>query len=220
MPSNDKISIIAFVDKPDTYKKSKIINEFNIKYCLTLDNFIHEVLEEKFTGLILDIQKVMKTPVHARNRIFSVAANHSLVRTKVESGNVVFVDDLSNFKQCCIDKDCIMTRRNERVKINLPIRFSQENDPAMANSFEGVIQNISESGCFISTTADIFDQDFLHLKFNDLSNKLPIYAGIRWIKSTDDKMEGVGVKFITIAPEQSSELLQKYITPNLTSGDS
>ncbi|SMF41328.1 PilZ domain-containing protein [Desulfovibrio gilichinskyi] len=220
MASNEKISIIAFVDSPEPYKKSKLISEFNIKYCSTLDNFIHEVLEEKFTGLILDIQKVMRTPAYARNRIFSVAANRSLIRTKVESDKVVFVDDLSNFKQCCIDSNCIMTRINERVKINIPIRISSENDPAMANSFAGIIQNISASGCFISTTADIFDQDFLHLKFTDLSNKLPIYAGIRWIKSTDDNMEGVGVKFITIEPEQFSELQQKYITPNLKSNDS
>ncbi|WP_291328951.1 PilZ domain-containing protein [Desulfovibrio sp. UCD-KL4C] len=220
MPSNDKLSTIAFVDSPEKYKKSPIANEFNIKYCLTLDNFIHEVLKEKFTGLILDIPKVMKTPAYARNRIFSIAANHSLIRTKVESGKVVFVDDLSTFKQSYIENDCIMSRKSERVKINIPIRISAENDPAMANSFDGMVQNISKSGCLISTTNDIFDQDFLHLKFDELSNKLPIYVGIRWIKSTNDKMEGVGVKFITITPEQSSELQQKYITPNLKSDDS
>lgn len=217
MPSNDKISIIAFVDSPEPYKKSKLTSEFNITYCSTLDKFIHEVLKEQYTGLILDIQKVMGTPPYARNRIFSVAANSSLIRTKIESGEVTFVDDLSNFKQCCIDSNCIMIRKNERVEINLPILISSEKDPAMANSFEGVIQNLSESGCFIRTTADIFDQDFLYLKFNELSNKLPVYAGIRWIKSTDDKMEGIGVKFITIAPEQSAELQQKYITPNMKS---
>ncbi|SDL39822.1 PilZ domain-containing protein [Maridesulfovibrio ferrireducens] len=215
MLTDEKIPVIAFVDNPEHYQKSEVTNDLNIKYCASLDLFLNEVLEEKFAGLILDIQKVMKTPIYERNRIFSISAERPLIRTKIESNKAVFVDDPSNFKLCCREKTSSMTRINERVEVDIPILISSENDPAMANSFNGAIQNISESGCFINTDVDLFDQDFIYLRFDNLSNKLPIYAGIRWTKSTKDNLEGIGVKFITITEDQKSELLIKYIKPNL-----
>ncbi len=215
MVSAEKMTVIAFVDNPELYTRSEISSGLDIKFCASLDSFLRKVLEEKCNGLILDIQKVMKTPHEERNRIFSVAADRPLMRSKTESGKALFLDDSDAFKVNCRQTKNITTRMNERVEVHIPILISPEEDPAMANSFSGTVLNISQTGCFILTDADICDQDFLHIKFIDILNKLPIYVGIRWSKSSEDNLNGFGVKFITMAGNQPGELLERYIKPNL-----
>ncbi|CCO22171.1 PilZ domain-containing protein [Maridesulfovibrio hydrothermalis] len=210
MPGTDRIFVIAFVDSHLPYQGMNIHSKLDIKFCTDLDSFFEEMLKTEHAGLILEMHKVMDTPALERNKIFAFAASKPVLRTRAKSKTADLVDDPDQFINNCKTKKKGRIRRFERTEVDLQIQISCDNDHAMASDFSGTIRNISETGCFIETRTDFSENKFIHIKINDISNKLPIYAALCWTKNGPDKLYGYGVKFISIQEDQSAELVKKY----------
>ncbi len=81
-----------------------------------------------------------------------------------------------------------------------------ENDPAMAQSFNGTIHYISEQGCIFRTDTNLEGANFLYLQIDSLKNRLPIFAGLCSEQSKKDCPCGVRTKFLDIKNDQQEEI--------------
>lgn len=214
---SEKIPVIAFADSHLPYLDMDLHADLNIKFCTDLDDFFEEVLSSDFSGMILEMRKVMKTPACDRNKIFSLAAAKPLMRSKARTDSAVLVDDPIRFCKDCMLNRKGQIRRYERADVDLQIQVSREDDHVMARESCAEVLNLSETGCFIKTGTDFSENRFLHLKFHDISDKLPIYGAVRWSTTPRKGTYGYGIQFVSIRPGQKNELLERHIRPNLNS---
>lgn len=217
MNCTDKTPVIAFTESHVPYQGLDINSELNIKFCSDLDIFFEEIISQNFFGIILEMRKVMDTPAFDRNKIFTLAKNKPLLRSKTKNRTAILVDDPVQFQNDCRQKHKGQVRRFKRVNTDLQIQISTEEDYVMANDFYGKVINISEEGCFFRSKIDFSGNQFAHIKFNDIPNKLPIYCAIRRTSPQKDGLFGYGVQFVSIHEDQSEVLFQRYIEPNLIS---
>ncbi len=211
MGTNTATPIIAYLDADKPLKVSEKI-DIEIEQTYTLEAFTSRLMKGGYSGLILDIHKVMRETPQERNRIFAFASGSPVMRTKADSyGNRIFIDSPEIFMECC--NGCCRTnvREEERVEIDIPAGISLESDPAMAGIKEANLKNISREGCFIATDEDLSDEHFLNIRIETLSNRLPILAGIRWRTDENHTFQGVGVRFIKIQDDQREEIEKLYL---------
>ncbi len=215
MPSTNRIPVLAFTECQLPYRNMSINSELNIKFCTDLNQFFDEMLNCDYSGLLLEMKKVMQTPATHRDKIFSLAADRPILRVKTKSKIAVLVDDPDKFKARCQHNENGLIRQYQRANVKSQIQISTDDDRAMAKRHCGIVVNISETGCFFQTKTDFSNSKFINLKFHDINNKLPIYSGIRWMSRLKNELFGYGVQFVSIHKEQTSELLYKLIIPNL-----
>ena len=162
------------------------------------------------TGLILDVQRVMRADRVSRDLLFSYADTVPIVRSKVEraTGLVIFIDSLEVLHHSCRGTGF---RAMVRVPVKLNALLSEGHDPAMAQVQRLNILDISLGGCFLYTMENFDDIDFVHIRIMELENKLPILCNIRWrqIWGRENVLPGIGVKFVSIKPDQLDEIREK-----------
>ncbi len=215
MTSNGKIPVLAFTDSDVPYLDMEMHSDLKISFCTNIEQFLNEALSSEFSGMILEMKKVMTTPVNDRNKIFTLAANKPLLRTKTKSKTAVLVDDPDRFRSDCKMNRKGQLRRYKRADVDLQIQVSHEDDHVMANEYRAEVLNISEAGCFFRTRTDFSANHFVHLKFHDIRNKLPIYGAIRWQTTPKNGIYGYGIHFISIKSDQLDELCSRHIKPNI-----
>lgn len=215
MKHTDNLSILVFTDNPNCYENFQRHSRAAIKFCQDLDCFFKETLSSDFSGMILEMKKVMATPARERNKIFALAADRPIMRTKLKKDLSTYVDDPDSFLEDCVQKRKAQLRRHDRVNVNLNAVISREDDHAMAAEFSAEIINISESGCYLKTTIDLSDNHLVNIKINKVSNKLPICGGICWRTIPKSGYHGYGIQFIKIEQDQSAELAEQIIKPRL-----
>ncbi|WP_320174808.1 PilZ domain-containing protein [Maridesulfovibrio sp.] len=215
MDNAEKLNLIAFTDTPLAYRNFQLHSKVEIKFCADLDGFFQEALSNDFSGMIFEMKKVMNTPTRERDNIFTIAANQPLMRTRIHKNIAIFVDDPDRFLTDCVQKKKALVRQHERVKVNLQAMVSHEDDHVMVNQSTAKITNLSESGCFLTTTADLSDNHFINIKITALSNRLPICGGISWKTDCNAKLQGYGIQFIQIHQDQTQQLYDEFIKPGL-----
>ena len=216
MKKAERLNLIAFTDTSLPYRNFQLHSKIEIKFCSDLDVFFHEALSNEFSGMILEMKKVMSTPARERDKIFTLAANQPLMRARIHKDIAIFVDDPDRFLTDCVQKNQALIRQHERVDVNLEARISRADDYAMASEFNAKIINISETGCYLITSTDFSESHLINIKLNILSNKLPICGGLRWKTIPKSDVYGYGIQFMKIQPDQSVELLNRVITPKLS----
>lgn len=211
---NDQI--IALTDDPALYDNSEQTSGLNIEHYSCVNTFFSAMLTKNYSGIILNMHKVMNTPCSERNKILSLAADIPIMRSIEREESTIFIDDPDIFKCRCDKQCCILSRSACPINVSIPIKISFDNDPAMAKTIAGVIHNICERGCSFHTGKEIISDDFIYLKIESLTNKLPIYSGLCRSNANGSCICGYKVRFIDIKKDQLSELQEIYITPNLT----
>ncbi|ACS80828.1 PilZ domain-containing protein [Maridesulfovibrio salexigens] len=215
MNCSENLSILAFTDSPRSYRNFQLHSKMKIEFCTDLDNYLHEALNSNFSGMILEMRKVMRIPARERNKLFMLAENQPLMRTRTYKGTVIYVDDPDSFRSNCIQKTKALVRQHERVKVSLPAMVSHEDDHVMVNKFNAEITNISETGCFLKTSADLSENNFINLRINTLSNSLPICCGISWKTDCSDNLQGYGIQFLQIRHDQAKQIYDEFLGPKL-----
>lgn len=211
MNTNELLPVVGYTDQQHPLHLSENLN-FALEQTHTLEEFINRMMKGDCSGLILDIRKVMAEDPLERNRIFAIAAGYPILRTKVDKhGNQIFIDSPDVFQNFCNGVCRTNVREDERVEININASISCEADPAMANSIDVRLKNISLDGCFIETEEDLSSEQFIHLRIPELSNRLPILAGIRWYTGQTHEHKGVGAKFVKILDEQRAEIADLFL---------
>ncbi|WP_027179089.1 PilZ domain-containing protein [Maridesulfovibrio bastinii] len=204
--------IVGYINRKEPLALSEQLN-FPLELTYTLEEFINRMMKDDCSGLILDIHKVMSEHPQERNRIFAIASGYPIVRTRMDKyGNRIFIDNPQVLKKENEWDAKVNVREEERVETDIQASISYENDPAMADSISVKLKNISLEGCFITTTEDFSEEQFINIRIETLSNKLPIVAGIRWYTNKTHTHQGFGVKFIKILEEQREEIEKLYFT--------
>lgn len=217
MDTAHKLSILAFTDTQFPYRNFHSHSQMDIKFCTELDHFFREALRDDFSGLLLEMKKVMEIPSSQRNKIFTIAASKPLMRTRVKKNAAYYVDDPDQFYNACTLRSKAQLRRHNRIHVELPVMISHEDDHVMAEEYKATIINLSESGCFMRTAIDLSANHLVHIRINELDNKLPICGGIRWCSAPKNESYGYGIQFMDIKPDQSEQLRCELLNPRLQS---
>lgn len=159
-------------------------------------------------GLVLEIDKVMKAERTERDRLFSYACCHPVLRTRANTRNnfITYLDPRDTFftnLDKAIGEKC---RNHERTKVELECELALESDPSMAEINGATLMDISAGGCLVRTTADWSSESFLHLRLAQLQNTRPIYSSIRWTRPDQGRETLMGIMFIDIADNQVDQI--------------
>ncbi|CCO22168.1 PilZ domain-containing protein [Maridesulfovibrio hydrothermalis] len=198
--------IIVFTDNPAAYDQTELTEHIDVEFCSCPDSICCAMLEKNYSGMILDMRKMMQTPCCKRDRILSLSAKTPIMRTLEEADRPICLDDHEDFICRCLKQCCIRTGSSCAISVSIPVEISLENDPAMRTTVTGTIHDLFEHGCTFHTDADLSGHTFLHLKISSLTNKLPIYAGVCREQTDLDCSCGYKVKFLDIKEDQSREL--------------
>ena len=210
-----KLSILAFTDNQQPYQNFHSHSQMDIKFCTDLEHFFREALSNEFSGMLLEMKKVMRVPSRERNKIFTIAASKPLMRTRVKKNAAYYVDDPDQFYNDCTLKTKSQLRRHNRIRVELPVMISHEDDHVMVEEYKATIINLSESGCFIRTATDLSGNHLVNIRISDIDNKLPICGGIRWSTTPKNGIHGYGIQFMDIKSDQSEQLFKELIRPGM-----
>ncbi|WP_432737595.1 hypothetical protein [Maridesulfovibrio sp. FT414] len=207
----DAKRILVYTDKPDSYRYCVLADMLNVDCCSCPDEFCCSMLKNNYSGQILDMRKMMNTPCCARNRILSFAATTPTLRAVVEFMEPVFLDNEDNFLCACREKGCTGNATACLISVNIPIKISLEDDPAMVNPVTGTIHHIDELGCDFHSETEIAGNSFLYLKIPCLRNSLPIYAGVCVEQCGCQHNCGHRVRFLYVKDDQIKEIQERFI---------
>lgn len=203
--------IIVYTDNPESYKSTLLNSLTDINYCSCPEQLCDEMLEKEYSGLVLDIHKIMKTPCCIRNRILSFSDNMPTMRALEKTNKPIFLDSHEDFLCNCQSNCCAGHEDSCPINVNIPVEISLDNDPAMAKGIHGTIHHIFDHGCSFHTKANLSEHNFLYLKIYELKNQLPIYVGICSRQNSSDFSCGYKVKFLCIKNDQKQEMNEKFI---------
>ncbi|MBU1248217.1 MAG: PilZ domain-containing protein [Proteobacteria bacterium] len=167
-------------------------------------------------GIILDVKLVMTTSPKERDRLFSLAKGMPIVRARIdpEKKTPTLLDPLQ-----CLNEQCEILqpafRFEPRVKVRLEALWSMDSDPAMSETNEGVLLDISTNGSFLHTPHILPDEDYLHLRMLEIKKQRPVHCAVRW-RRTDPgpgQFTGVGLKFIDLTDDQLAEIQSRFLKP-------
>ncbi|MBI9112776.1 hypothetical protein [Maridesulfovibrio ferrireducens] len=208
--------IIALTDDHTLYNDSEQISGLNIEHYSCVNSFFSAMLKNNYSGIILNMHKVMKTPCSERNKILSLSADLPTMRSIERGKSPIFIDDSDLFKCSCQKHSCLLSRPSCPITVSIPVKIGSDNDPAMAKPVAGIIHDICERGCTFHTDEDLTNYDFLYLKIESLANRLPIYSGVCKSISGGSCLCGYNVRFLDIKEDQLLELQDIYTNTNPT----
>ncbi len=165
-------------------------------------------------GIILDVKLVMAMDSTNRSHLFALASKMPIVRSRIDPTNNTpqLLDPLT-----CLSKTPKVThptfRIEDRITVQLETLWSNDNDPVMAKSFKGELQDISAGGAFMHAPSTLPTNDYMHLKILKLSNQRPIHCAVRWrrTQSSQDAVMGVELKFIDLTSDQLDDIHKQYL---------
>ncbi len=198
--------VIIYTDNPEKYIESDLSSYVKVECCSCPDKFCKALVERQYSGIILNVNKVMRTPCCDRNRILSISSGVPTIRTLEKESQPLFLDDHKNFICDCLTRKCNGSGYSCPVNVQIPVEVSLEDDPAMAQSITGTIHHISEDGCTFHTNANLADNSYLYLKIFSLNNKLPILSGVYREQNAANCSCGYEVKFLDIKDDQRDEI--------------
>lgn len=198
-------TIFVLTDSPSSYGDRFDQGDAQTIYVKDIGPLIDRLRNIPMAGLVLEVDKVMKADRRDRDRLFNYAGSFPVLRSRLlpPDKRVSFLDSPDCFVENLAKAVGIRCRNHERTEVEMPCVFAKEDDPSLADAFEGVIKDISPGGCYIATRQICTNESFLHLRIPELSMR-PIYSSIRWVKqdSGDDGRSGMGVMFIDLDDSQ------------------
>jgi Tfp pilus assembly protein PilZ len=185
--------------------------------------FIKTMIDTPYQGVLIDLVTGIKASQEEKMAVREILDVYPLVQLKwdratnairtISLGDTSPGESLVSF----IDKECRPFKpRTIRVSTRKSIHFNVEMSTQAdftKNSVERTITiNVSQNGCFLFSGRDWSDKSEVWLVFNDLTDRTPISAEIRWRVPWGETMSmpGIGVHFKQIKSQQLTELVEKY----------
>jgi Tfp pilus assembly protein PilZ len=202
--------LLVLADRTDLYAREMNRLEMPVTIAGSVPEFLERLSGSPRQGLVLDIQKVMRSPRPERDRLFRVSESYPILRTKVDrSGrNILFLDDVDCFLHNCGTFCPERKRCTLRYPVKLNAFVTREDDPAMLDATRANILNISQSGCFVLTLEDFSASRFVHVRIMELTDPTPIFGLVRWWRPWGEPgmLPGIGVVFMDVKPEHLAEI--------------
>lgn len=200
-------NIYVLTDSPDVYGDSLDHQGRRPIFVNSTEALLDQLKNEVVAGLVLEVDKVMKTSRTERDRLFRYADCFPVLRTRanVRHGFVNYLDPRDRFfanLESVAGKRC---RNHERVATQIECHVSREDDPIMASPVPAIIRDISPGGCLVELHGPLTDERFIHLRLPNLTSVRPIYSSIRWERNDRDG-SFIGVMFIDPEESQLKEL--------------
>lgn len=210
MSSEGTRTIFVLTDTPNLYGDSLNLDQRSPMFINNIATLLAQLKNIGVGGLVLEIDKVMKATRQERDRLFKYASTFPVLRSRAntKSGFITFLDPrdafFANLKTAMGQRE----RNHDRKPVRLRCLFSREDDPSMAESMEGTILDISPGGCYVQAPKALADEQFLHLRIENMSNVRPICSSVRWTRTDENKpaVNGMGLMFIDPAEDQIQEI--------------
>lgn len=223
MDDNLKIALISLSDKnkklyQDILSKHE---DISLETYSTLHQFKKKCNGEKYSGLIVDIRTLIRSPMLDKEFYTSLCKgfpilqvdsnnNSSAINCFIEgekSLNLKGTQLMDHFvKKVCpiIIPRGIRLKSRKNVFYNIYMYLSENSPPIKSNLWD-----ISEGGCYVISTNEKQMGDHIWLTINELLDKTPICSEVKWKKSwgtSTNKLPGFGVEFVDITNQQREEI--------------
>ncbi|MGE4504899.1 MAG: PilZ domain-containing protein [Desulfovibrionaceae bacterium] len=165
-------------------------------------------------GTLLDIRLVMRADATERSNLFALASSLPTVRWRLDADGKtpIFIDPLERLTGCTMAPEGPSLRAEVRASVRLDDLWARAEDPAMAESFEGVLLDISSSGAFLHAPNGLPESDFLNLRIMTMDERRPMRCAVRWrrpVLSLGSPM-GVGLLFLDPTDAQRREITERW----------
>jgi Tfp pilus assembly protein PilZ len=207
--------LLVLADNKDLYVREMKRLGMPAIIAASVPEFLERLAGNPCQGLVLDIQKVMRSPRAERDRLFRVSEPYPILRAKVGKAgrHVLFLDDLDCFLHNCGAFCPERKRCTVRYPVKLNALVSREDDPSMQEANRANILNISQSGCFVLTLEDFSAVRFVQVKILEFSDQSPILGLVRWWRSwgAPGILPGLGLVFMDMRPGQQDEITRMCV---------
>lgn len=202
--------LLVLADRKEVYLKEMQRLAVPAVIAGSIPEFLDRLSADSCQGLVLDIQKVMRSPREERDRLFRVSGSYPILRAKVDKSgkHILFLDDVDCFLHNCGTFCPERQRCSIRYPAKLNALVSREDDQDMIHAVRANILNISMSGCFVLTLEDFASVRFAQVVIRELSDQTPILGLVRWWRPWGERgiLPGMGLVFMDIKPGQQQEI--------------
>lgn len=209
-------NVIVLTDSPWDYDALMRRLGLSPLYVSAVTSLLEHLLVHPASGFVLEVGKVMRSPDPGRDQIFQLAKAFPVLRVlrRGPGHDVVCLDDPEGFSS----KAQVFTPREVRHCGRVPVVLSgllaASDDIAFANPAQANILDVSGGG-FVSSSRAFDAHENLRLRIEDIEDRTPILANIRWRKGETKvrARNGFGLHFLDIRPGQLRELAARFLVP-------
>ncbi|MBU1042082.1 MAG: PilZ domain-containing protein [Proteobacteria bacterium] len=172
-------------------------------------------LEQRASGLVLELDKVMREPGPERDQLFQLSCVIPVLRVlrRGQDREIVYLDDPDAFCSKVLKFSPREVRRCGRVPVMLHGLLAAGDDPSFACPVRASVLDLSVGGGFVSCPAEFDHGQEVRLRIAGMDDPTPVMACIRWCKSEAQSrpLHGFGLHFQDIRPGQLQELAERFL---------
>lgn len=218
--------VLVLTDRPWDYdadmRRLGLRPSYAPSAAILLEQLLEPQPEHRARGLVLEVDKVMRSPGPERDQLFQLASVFPLLRVlrKGQDRDVAYLDDAEGFPSKVRAFPGREVRHWGRVPVLLQGLLTSSDDASFANPVRANILDLSGSGGFVSCPGDYGCGAEVKLRIEDMDDSAPFLASIRWRKDGDPKrpLRGFGLRFQSIHPGQLRELAARHFGPQPAAG--
>lgn len=210
-------NVVVLTDSPWDYdavmRRLSLIPLYAPSTALLLES----LLGKPASGFVLEVGKVMRASDPGRDQIFQLARVFPVLRVlrRGAGRDVAFMDDQEDFAARVRAFSPRQVRQSGRVPVMLSGSLAAGDDLAFADPVPANILDVSGGGGFVSSLKDFGVENSVRLRIEDIADRTPILAEIRWRKgeARASARNGFGLHFLDIRPGQLRELVARFLIP-------
>jgi len=206
----------------DAYLKAIKAFDVTVESVSTFKQLEKKMLKAAYQGVVIDLKTKIKAIKKEKELAYHILEQFPVVQLRLDEqtqqintlyygrsrGDGTLEDFIEND---CKSFDPRTLRAFPRARIHLNVRLSKTDRFSEKHTFKTVTVDISKGGCFLFTTEEFDLKQNVFLIFEDLSDRTPIPAEIRWAKSWGKTLQipGIGVKFDDLPDRILAEICEK-----------
>lgn len=220
--TNRHQDVFVLTDRPWDYDADMRQLGLTPSYAPSARLLLEQLLEHPASGLVLEVDKVMRSPGPERDQLFQLACVFPLLRVlrKGQDREVSYQDDPDGFSSRVRAFPPREVRHCGRVPVLLHGLLASSEDKSFASPVRANILDLSGGGGFVSCPGDFGFGQQVQLRIEDMEDSTPVLSSVRWRKGEAQRglLRGFGLHFENIRPTQLQELASRFLSPQLKVG--
>lgn len=208
-------NVFVLTDKPWDYDQDMRRLGLTPIYAPSSARLLEQLQQELSSGLVLEVDKVMRSSGPEREQLFQLADVFPVLRVlrRGLDREMVYLDDPDGFStkvEAFLPRE---VRHSGRVPVLLHGVMASGADGDFSTPLQASILDLSDCGGFVSCNGDIGDGNQVLLRIAEMDDPTPVLAGIRWRRKngTRARRNGMGLRFLSIRSGQLRELAVRYL---------
>jgi hypothetical protein len=206
--------VMVLAGRPQDYVEDLALPGLAPVYAADVAELLERLAGQAVSGFVLEVDTVLHAPATERGHLFELAEAFPLLRARGarQGGAPAYMDDPLGFVSEVRGFDPRPARHVPRVPVLLNAMLMRRNGNGR-EVLPATLLDLSACGGALNCEADFVPGEELGLRILELSDPEPIPALICWsgLRGRATCRRCVGVRFLSIRPEQAAELGQRFL---------